>query len=201
LKLLLEAGADVNAGGGKYSAALKAAAARPKSELNIQILLDAGADINFRGGDHGSALHATISKCSIENMKLLIDAGADVNAIAGLHGTPLQAAAAYGLIKPLKILLAAGADPTTEAGQHGTPLRAAQYYNQSAEMVRLLQKSVVKWSRGALASAGNDDRPASTPAPGMVLGNRNDTYSEYEAAHMDTNLASVISKSALQAEA
>ncbi len=46
IKMLLDAGADVN--GGKYGTVLGAAAACGL-ELQVKMLLDAGADVNSRG--------------------------------------------------------------------------------------------------------------------------------------------------------
>jgi ankyrin repeat protein len=203
LKLLLEAGANVNAVGGKYGSALQAAAARPKSELNIQILLDAGADINFRGGVCGSALHATTVKLSVENMKPLIDAGADIDAVAGIHGTPLQAATAYGFIESLEVLLTAGADPTIQAGQHGTALITAKYYKRSQEIVRLLQKSEARWKHNTLTSAYKEEVNGAVP---MAVQDghpehRNDSYSVLEPGPAETSPAFTATGGFLKAEA
>jgi hypothetical protein len=49
-RLLLEAGTDVNAGGGEYGNALGAASARGYDAV-VQQLLEAGADVNARGGE------------------------------------------------------------------------------------------------------------------------------------------------------
>jgi hypothetical protein len=57
VRLLLEAGADVNAQGGRYGNALQAASVRGHDQV-VQRLLEAGADVNAQGGEHGNALRA-----------------------------------------------------------------------------------------------------------------------------------------------
>jgi hypothetical protein len=54
---VLDAGADVNAVGGRYSGNALFAASKEGHEMVVQVLLDAGADINAVGGeDYGDAL-------------------------------------------------------------------------------------------------------------------------------------------------
>lgn len=53
-RLLLEAGADVNAQGGHYGNALQAASFRGDREV-VQQLLGAGADVNVQGRHYGNA--------------------------------------------------------------------------------------------------------------------------------------------------
>ena len=57
IKLLLEAGADVNAHGGEFGNALQAAVRRGDKDI-MELLLEAGADINAQGGKFGNALRA-----------------------------------------------------------------------------------------------------------------------------------------------
>jgi ankyrin repeat protein len=57
VKRLLDAGADVNAQGGRYSNALQAASAGGHNNI-FQWLLEAGADVNAQGGWYGNALQA-----------------------------------------------------------------------------------------------------------------------------------------------
>jgi hypothetical protein len=62
VRLLLEAGADVNAeGGGLYGSALQAASARGHEQV-VRLLLDHGADVNAQGGEHySSTLQAALT--------------------------------------------------------------------------------------------------------------------------------------------
>jgi ankyrin repeat protein len=61
MRLLLDAGADPNACGGKYNTALQAAAKHGNLE-NVKFLLRAGADPSIEGGKYGSALKAATAK-------------------------------------------------------------------------------------------------------------------------------------------
>ncbi|KAK6506742.1 hypothetical protein TWF481_005202 [Arthrobotrys musiformis] len=115
VKLLLDAGADVNAlgpHGGVLQAALFASESRDRGYASrfgyfdynatvtiINILLSAGADVNTRGGPYGNALQAAcaftyynLDEEREEIVRVLLDAGADVNAQGGEFGNALQAA-------------------------------------------------------------------------------------------------------------
>ena len=56
MKLLLIAGADVNAQGGIYGNALHAASEKGYKQI-AKILLDVGANINAQSWKHGNTLH------------------------------------------------------------------------------------------------------------------------------------------------
>jgi ankyrin repeat protein len=91
VKILLDAGADVNTQGGYYGTALQAASSNGE-EMVVKILLDAGADVNTQGGYYGTALQPALYEGKEEIVKMLLDAGADVNTQGGHYGTALQAA-------------------------------------------------------------------------------------------------------------
>ncbi|KZP10605.1 ankyrin [Athelia psychrophila] len=74
-KLLLGAGADVNAAGGQYTTALITASARGHVEL-AKLLLGAGADVNAAGGHYGTALISAYRSGHREVIKLLRERGA-----------------------------------------------------------------------------------------------------------------------------
>jgi hypothetical protein len=135
LRLMLDAGADVNAQGGEYGNALQAAALG--DEEIVKILLNAGADVNAQGGEYGNALQAAAVRSNKETIKMLLYAGADVNAQGGYCGNALQAAAAYARHKEIvEILLNAGADVNAQGGQYGTALQAAALGDE--EIVKIL---------------------------------------------------------------
>jgi ankyrin repeat protein len=75
VKLLLDAGADVNLQGGNYGTALQAASAGGHSR-SVRLLLDAGADVNLMGGKYGSALQAAQQNGHDGIVDLLLSAGA-----------------------------------------------------------------------------------------------------------------------------
>ncbi|PTB65863.1 ankyrin, partial [Trichoderma citrinoviride] len=101
VKLLLSAGADVNAepaddGGGT---ALRAAAGEGHLDI-VKLLLEAGADVNAEPkGRQETALQVACFKGYLNIVQMLINAGADVNAKPTHHyqnKCALQAAAANG---------------------------------------------------------------------------------------------------------
>ena len=110
--LLLDAGADVNAQGGKYGNALRAASYKGHEQI-VKMLLDAGADVNAQGGDYGNALYAASVRGHEQVVKTLLNAGADVNAQGGYYGDALRAASAKGHEQVVKTLLSAGAEVST----------------------------------------------------------------------------------------
>jgi cytochrome c len=77
-KLLIDRGADVNAGSKIGGPPLKAAIAKSKPEL-ITLLLAHGADPNVAVGDQ-TALHEAVRRGCLDCVKALVAAGADVNA-------------------------------------------------------------------------------------------------------------------------
>ena len=81
VKLLIEAGADVNAKNNDGMTALIKASSTRYYEL-IEALIAAGADVNAKNNDGTTALIEALSagySCSEDIAKLLVEAGADVN--------------------------------------------------------------------------------------------------------------------------
>ncbi|KAK6964694.1 ANK-REP-region domain-containing protein, partial [Favolaschia claudopus] len=124
VKILLDAGADVNMVAGTYGTALQAAVHRESVPI-LKMLLDAGADLNTVAGTYGTVLQAATYRESEPIVKMLLDARADVNMVAGTYGTALQAAVHRESEPIVETLLEAGADMNTVAGTYGTALQAA----------------------------------------------------------------------------
>jgi ankyrin repeat protein len=76
VRMLLHAGANVNAQGGYYGNALQAAARYGRVNL-VRILLGAGADVNAQGRVHDTALESATQRGHDEVTKILLAAGAD----------------------------------------------------------------------------------------------------------------------------
>jgi ankyrin repeat protein len=112
IKLLIDAGADVNARDFNRNTALMYA----RTTQAAQLLLDAGADIHAVNRQRMTVLMGThSSRCT----KLLIDAGADVNAQSRAGLTPLM----YSTnAKSTRYLLEAGANPSAIDKEGQTPL-------------------------------------------------------------------------------
>ncbi|KAI9037068.1 NACHT nucleoside triphosphatase [Aspergillus affinis] len=136
VQMLLDAGVDVNAQGGKYGNALQAASDRGSKEV-VQMLLDSGTDVNTQGGWYGSALQAASFRKSKEVVQMLLDAGADVNTQGGWYSSALQAASFRKSKGIVQILLDAGADVNAQGGRYGHALQAASYQG-SKEVVQML---------------------------------------------------------------
>jgi ankyrin repeat protein len=134
VKLLLEAGADVN----KYF--ILNSASRYGHEAVINMLIEAGADINAYDSSYYSS--TPIIDAAYGNnesaVKILIKAGADVNAQTKKNGkTALIEAANRGNIKIVKMLLEVGADVNLKLQNEGTALIEAAN-NGNIEIVKML---------------------------------------------------------------
>ena len=139
--LLLEAGAKVNAVGGRYCTALQAACQSSMDGHGVVVskLLDAGADVNVQGGEYGNALQAaSYGQYYEDEVKILLTAGADVNAQGGRFGNALQAASYMGTMAVVKILLTAGADVNAQGSRYGNALTAASTQPGNGAVVEML---------------------------------------------------------------
>jgi len=74
--LILENGADVNAQGGYYCTALRAAVTADENTEIVELLLENGADVNAQGGHHGTALQAATTNYNTDIIELLLKHGA-----------------------------------------------------------------------------------------------------------------------------
>ena len=110
VKLLLEAGADVNVDSGCIGTPLHLAS----KDISAQ-LIAYGADVNATNGANETALSVAMKSRNQDKMELLVDAGADVNAIGGYWGSPLNLAAARGEEEYVRMLCENGADPNLRA--------------------------------------------------------------------------------------
>ena len=79
-KMLIEAGADVNAQDTVGTSALMFAASAPSGSETVQVLLDAGAKINMiDNNEHFTALMWAAAEGQVENVKLLLKHKADAS--------------------------------------------------------------------------------------------------------------------------
>ncbi|KAH0498228.1 hypothetical protein TgHK011_005494 [Trichoderma gracile] len=134
VKLLVNAGADINLQDTKRGdTPLTIAAYRGMLE-RVQYLLKRGADIHLGSRCDGAAVHQAARYSYPDVLEYLVENGANVNQVVtyGIAGTPLQAAClAYVgdseriVDKMVEYLLAHGADVTVEGGLNGNALNAA----------------------------------------------------------------------------
>ncbi|KUM57929.1 hypothetical protein ACN42_g9242 [Penicillium freii] len=137
VRMILDAGADVNSAGGMFGSALAGATLEGHTEV-VRILLEHGADVNIRGGLFHTPLQAACVKERLDVFNLLLDHGADINITGGYYGCALQAAAARGWPAAALHLIKSGADVTIMAGQFGTGLQAASRYGHEELAMELL---------------------------------------------------------------
>ena len=130
-KVLLAAGADVNAIDKDKETALHSAAMQGRTGI-AKLLLEAGADVNARDDDGFTPLHSAAAWGHVELARMLLAAGADVNAGDRDKETPLHLVAGRrvpplaGYADVARLLLDAGARPNLRAADGSTPLRRAE---------------------------------------------------------------------------
>ncbi|KAL6406243.1 hypothetical protein AUP68_10413 [Ilyonectria robusta] len=217
VKLLVAAGADVNAGadtsakvgGGDGRTALQAAAGGGHLEV-VKKLLAAGADVNAAAaaGVYGgrTALQAAAGGGHLEVVEKLLAAGADVNATAAAGfffggRTALQAAAGGGHLEVVEKLLAAGADVNAAAAGTGgrTALQAAAEGGHLEVVEKLLAAGA---DVNAITATGDFGRTALQAASG---GGHLEVVEKLLAAGADVNATAAAGfiggRTALQAAA
>ena len=116
VKMLIEAGADVNAQDKVGTSALMFAASAPGATETVQLLLDSGAKINMvDNNEHFSALMWAAAEGQPENVKLLLKHKADVS-LQDIDGDTAESfAAKAGHTAVVKILQDAAPEQTAEA--------------------------------------------------------------------------------------
>jgi len=105
LKLLLDRGADVNAGDYHRFTVLMLAARRGRLEV-VKLLLDKGADANAQSRFGETALSVAATRGHPEVVRLLLEKGPD----GRNRQTALMSAAKEGQLEPVRLLLAKGVD-------------------------------------------------------------------------------------------
>ena len=146
VKMLIEAGANLDLSGGSTSPLLQAA---NEGQIDIvKLLIDAGANINIIYRFGGTPLHYAINKGHVEVAKMLIEAGANVNIQNSQYHSPLYEAARENQVEVVEMLIAAGAQIDNLEGEvfnyqgrniYGkqTPLYIAAWSGH-AEVVKML---------------------------------------------------------------
>jgi hypothetical protein len=130
-KVLIAAGAKVNAAGKDRETPLHAAASGGRTGV-AQVLLEAGADANVQDDEGLTPLHSAAAWGHAELTGLLLAAGADPNASNKNGETPLHLVASRR-VPPLSVyarvarmLLGAGARPNQRTASGATPLKLAR---------------------------------------------------------------------------
>ena len=87
----MQAGANVNAQGGRYDNALQGAIAQGNME-EVKLLIHAGADVNAQGKNYENALHVAVDCRQVDMVRLLLQARAEVNSEGERHSPALKKA-------------------------------------------------------------------------------------------------------------
>ena len=149
-RLVLDAGANVNAKDGNEATPLHWAACDPN---RVRLLLEHRADVNAKTKlGRTPLLVATSCTSAYESVKMLIAKGADVNAAEPQQGTtPLINAAGFGGPRMVNLLLDAGAKPDVADMAGTTPLQNAVGYNDVKLVRRLLDAGAKVNSKNSFA--------------------------------------------------
>lgn len=140
VKLLLDAGVDVNAKNSDGSNALVAASWAGKQEV-VAHLLDVKADANLVASGQLAALSAAVGQKHESVALLLLERGAKPNVTDPVGSTPLMEAAWQGNLNIVKNLMAKGADVNRKRDKDGfTALRAA-VANNKPDIVQALKNA------------------------------------------------------------
>jgi len=162
MKLLLEHGADVNAGNKRKSTPLFWAL---HDEAKVVLLLGKGANVNARTTDERTPVYQAASMANaVPVLRLLLDKGADPNAKTLVGMTPLIAAS-RGSIEAARLLIERKADVNARSAAGGTALMAAAQTGRPQIVRMLLEKGAdpnyrTKRNESALAdaaTAGNEE--------------------------------------------
>ena len=146
MKLLVDAGADVNAKDLQDDAPLHWSGCDP---ARVKLLVDHGADVNVKTkGGRTPLVIASGCEAAAGAVRLLLDKGADVNAQPADGMTPLMEAAQSGGPRIVRMVLAAGAKADAVAQGGFTTLMNAVSYDD----VDLVQALIAK---GAPVNAKN----------------------------------------------
>lgn len=178
MKLLLDGGADINAG--DFNSLMWAS--QSGNNEAVKLLVSRGADVNRKNSDGQTALLAAARGNHIEIAKLLISKGANVNSKAqGLQGgwTPILNAAYEGHAEMIKLLVEAGA-PVNETDVKGnSPLLWAVcrgHVNAAKQLISLGADVNIKNAKGLSAlSCAKDDGKSELSQLLLSSGSKSDT--------------------------
>jgi ankyrin repeat protein len=146
VRMLIDAGADVNAKNSFDATALLWAAG---DAAKARMLMEHGADVNARSKQGRTPLIAAAAHDgNSETVRLLLEKGADARAQDALGAGALHTAAAAGDMESVRLLLDKGVDASIADKGGNTPLAMAAGSNNPALVKLLLEK-------GAKVNAAN----------------------------------------------
>lgn len=140
-RLLMEAGADVNARDAVHGSPFLAAAAQGWKEM-VELALKHGAQVNATDRFEATALMVAVEGGHVEVVRVLLGQGADPNHVSWLDWTALLQAVIFGdgsppFLEIARLLIQAGANVNLPDGAGTSALAHAQQRDQT-EMTALL---------------------------------------------------------------
>ncbi|RAO72488.1 uncharacterized protein BHQ10_008500 [Talaromyces amestolkiae] len=123
VELLLQYGASISSGGGRFGFPLQLTAATFGSVETLKVLVANGANVNQRGGAFGTSLHTAAHFGDVEMVDYLISQGADIHAEGVMFKSALRHALGNAYTDIFVLLLKKGADMQTPGGRYGETLR------------------------------------------------------------------------------
>lgn len=141
MRILIDAGADINFKAGFFGGNPLLIAARYGHADAIKMILESGAEVDAASGWHQTALQEAASNSHVSTLKALINAGADVNLSKSGSETAIFDAARTGTPETIRILLEAGSEINITAvnGWPGSPLSVAARSGRVDNMKVLLE--------------------------------------------------------------
>lgn len=154
LRLLLDAGADVNAKGFRELSLIQCAASSSAPQV-VEALIAAGADVNAKDDNGFTALHSAAQSADLEVVELLIQAGADVGAKNFQGDTPLHFAAGIPggderAFDKCYALIEAGANLNAKNQSRLTPLQIAKRRDDKGELYEAMLEFVADMESAAM---------------------------------------------------
>ena len=143
---LLEAGANINAKGGRYGTALMAAAWGHNDSV-VKLLLENGGDTNARVSLYGNALVEAAGAGNENVVRSLLENGADPNARVPPYCNALMVAAATGDLSIVKLLFEHGANVNAQLKPWCSALMAAAGHGCENIVRLLLENGAIVESR------------------------------------------------------
>jgi ankyrin repeat protein len=138
VKLLLDAGVDVNAKDSRGSRALIDASWAGKQDVVLH-LLDAKADVNGASAGQLTALSAAINTKQESLALLLLERGANPNIVDPAGSSPLIECSWQGNVPLVKALLAKGAMPNYRRPSDGMTALKVAVAAQKADIIQMLK--------------------------------------------------------------
>ncbi|RDL42485.1 uncharacterized protein BP5553_02464 [Venustampulla echinocandica] len=135
VKLLLEAGANINHQTKRNCCALEYAICNNNVEM-VRALMEYNPNLNLVDDDGDTALHCITSDGPVEMVKILVNGGADLEVFNKAYRTPLAVAIMNDNVEVVKYL-AKKSQLNGAGGSRGCPLHVACYW-QKLEMAKIL---------------------------------------------------------------